>query len=241
MKGYTILKIKSPKLKIEGNMIKCSSHTIQISQISRLWAGPTPKQPLPVMLLILVSLAALTGLNFIHSILIILIYSLILLAVLLKHAIQSEEQSINIELSSGEIYCFSAEDTEFVLQVYNHINDIIAGKETEADLDINLSTGTITDNHKIEIEAETQVVSKAKRKAPSNKEIQTLLDYVKGKEEVDTEAVAIIEELSDKLDSGNRDGIKDILSKFISKGLINDCNELELNGLVDIVKQNIYG
>lgn len=68
-----------------------------------------------------------------------------------------------------------------------------------------------------------------------------LTEYYKKKENPEPIILQLLDEIARCYDGENSRDLQDLYQSFIQLSLINDCNELGLNLLINEVKTRIYG
>ena len=71
-------------------------------------------------------------------------------------------------------------------------------------------------------------------------ELQVLYENYTKKEDTDNEILAFLEELIGLTESGERSSLTAAYKKFVTLGLISDCNELGLDKIIQEIKASIY-
>lgn len=75
---------------------------------------------------------------------------------------------------------------------------------------------------------------------PIIRELQKLAMHYTKNSEINNEILSLIEKTIQSLNMNDKNEAKKFFSSFVTMGLINDCNELGLNALIDEIKANIY-
>ncbi|MBE7718183.1 MAG: hypothetical protein E7243_01515 [Lacrimispora celerecrescens] len=245
MANQTNLKFKDSTIAIEENTIRWEDHIIKTENISHIWIGNCPDKPFPVRFVLILLLIALSGTSPGSIIGVLLALILYPAAWIYWERKQKEFKGIHFETGSGKIYSFLCNNEEFTYQAYELISDLISKNSADSNLQISfVGDGKITDDSEA-----------AKEPAPSSQvlnimnsrlnekvlnELQKLSMYYNQHNEINNEALNLIDKAVQSLNSNDKQGTKNSFGGFITMGLINDCNELGLNALIDEIKANIY-
>lgn len=243
MTNQTNIILKNSTITIQENTIRWDNHMIKAANISHIWMGNCPAKPFPVQFVLILLLIALSGtrpVNIIGILLTLILYPLYWFYLNRK---QENFKGINFEISSGNIYSFLCDNEEFTSQAYDLISDIISKGSTSSNLQISfLGDGMIIDNSEKEKESATdsQIVAASGANDPLIKELQKLSMHYTQNNEMNKEILNLIEKTIQSLITNDKTEAKKSFSCFVTMGLINDCNELGLNALIDGIKANIY-
>ncbi len=243
MTNQTNITFKNSTITIQENTLRWENHMIKAANISHIWMGNCPAKPFPVqfvLILLLIALSSTSPLNIIGILLALILYPLYWFYWNRK---QENSKGINFEISSGIIYSFLCDNEEFTSQAYDLISDIISKGSTSSSLQISfLGDGMIIDNSEKEKESSTdsQIVMANGANDPLIKELQKLSIHYTQNNEINKEILNLIEKTVQSLNTNDKTEIKKSFSSFVTMGLINECNELGLNALIDGIKANIY-
>lgn len=258
MKNLNRKIFKNAQVTLEGNLIRCENNSIQISNVSQIWAGGLPKVRIPMNLVLVLLSMVFIGYYFINSTFIVITALGSVFFLVCNYWIQVEYRGLNLELCSGEIYSFVSKNTVFVNRVYHLINQIIAKNNDTTIYNISFKgNGEIIINPEVltaeELTAEKLMVKKS---AEDNREIPNMLnldriteqlymeinelyiDYRK-RDDIDAEILSLIGQTAQQIGTGDKKSLKESYSKFITSGLINNCNELALNFLIEEIRKNV--
>ena len=105
-----------------------------------------------------------------------------------------------------------------------------------------LGDGKIIENTEIEKESSSSIqnVMASGINEPIIRELQKLTLYYTKNSEINNEILSLIEKTIQSVNMNDKIEAKKLYSSFITMGLINDCNELGLNTLINEIKANIY-
>uniref|UniRef100_UPI0006CF6164 hypothetical protein n=1 Tax=Clostridium sp. NkU-1 TaxID=1095009 RepID=UPI0006CF6164 len=217
---------------------------IKTENISHVWMGSCPDKPFPVRFVLILLLIALSGSSPASIIGILLALILYPIAWFYWNRKQERFIGINFEISSGKIYSFVCTNKEFTLQPTTDQRSYFK-KQYGSSLQISfLGDGKIIDNSEAEKEPSSgdqmmNVMTSAINE-PIIRELQKLAMHYTKNSEINNEILSLIEKTIQSLNMNDKNEAKKFFSSFVTMGLINDCNELGLNALIDEIKANIY-
>lgn len=246
MTNQTNIRFTDSTLTIEENTIRWENHTIKTANISHIWLGNCcSDKTFPfhfVLILLLIALSGTSPASIIGILLALILYPA---AWFYWNRKQESSLGINFEISSGKIYSFVCNNEEFTRQAYDLIIDLISKRYTNSSLQISfLGDGKIIDNSDKEKESssgtQTMNFMAGGMNEPVIKELQKLSMHYTKNSEINNEILSLIEKTIQSLNMNDKTEAKKFFGSFITMGLINDCNELGLNALIDEIKANIY-
>ncbi|WP_313257643.1 hypothetical protein [Lacrimispora sp.] len=245
MTNQTNIRFTNSTITIEENTIRWENHMIKTANISHIWMGNCSDKPFPFHFVLILLLIALSGTS--PASIIGILLALILYPAAWFYWNRKRESSIgiNFEISSGKIYSFVCNNKEFTLQAYDLISNLLSKRNTTSSLQISfLGDGKIIDNSEAEKEPSSSIqvvnVMASGINEPIIRELQKLsLHYTKNSE-INNEILSLIEKTIQSINMNDKIEAKKFYSSFITMGLINDCNELGLNALINEIKANIY-
>lgn len=139
----------NPQIHIEGNIISSINNLIQISNISKAWAGPIQKSKLSSKSILIMAVLGFFGFFLIATIKLSL-FGLAIWGVIgyiiYKHVSQPQYHAISFELNSGRVYSFTSNDQIHIDTIFRVISGIIKDNSGTADIIINFGNGTIVNN-----------------------------------------------------------------------------------------------
>lgn len=232
---------KNSTVVIEGNMIKWEDHMIKSPDIARIWQGNCPDCQFPLRFFVLLFFIALTGGGWVAIAIKLLALALYLGAWCYKYWKQKDLAGIHLETSSGKIYSFISNNEAFTTQAYDLIRDLISKNSPSSNAEISFSgDGKIVDNSTEEEDKETLNILSDGINNKIIRELQNLLENYGKKSKTNAEILDLIENTIQSVATDDKIELKKSYSKFVMTGLINDCNELGLNSLIDAIKANVY-
>lgn len=243
MKNQTNLRFINSTITIEENTLRWENHMIKTANISHIWMGSCSDKTFPyhfVLILLLIALSGSSPASIIGILLALILYPI---AWFYWHRKQESSIGINFEISSGVIYSFVCNNEEFTLQAYDLISKLISKRNTDSRLQISfLGDGKIIDNTETEKESSSSIqnVMASGINEPIIRELQKLTLYYTKNSEINNEILSLIEKTIQSVNMNDKIEAKKFYSSFITMGLINDCNELGLNTLINEIKANIY-
>ena len=245
MANQVNLKFKDSTIAIKENTFRWENHIIKTENISHIWLGTCPEKPFPFRFVLILLLIALSGTSPVSIIGVLLALILYPAAWIYQERKQREFKGIHLETCSGNIYTFLCSNEEFTHQAYELISSHISNNNFDSDLQINFTgDGKITDNSETvkEPAPSSQVLNIMNSKANEKiiNELQKLSTYYSQHNDINNEALNLIDKAVQSLNSNDKLGAKNSFSSFITMGLINVCNEMGLNTLIDEIKANIY-
>lgn len=240
---------KLSHMKIEGNVISWEDHALRISRISQVWSGPRPPQPFPVrsaMILLFIALAARrTG----DTAVMLAILALSLLVWAFCRRSGRNTRLVNLGLSTGEVYSFVPANEDFSRQLCLTLTGLLAGNGP-ADYEISFQgDGAITARKPPEPETEPEAGPQPtvlEADLPAGKdgqlisELQKLYRCYTNKNSTGSQILDLINDTSRLIKLNDKEGVKAAFTKFITLGLVNDCNELGLDSLLREIMTVLY-
>lgn len=227
---------------IKGNLISWENHSIYTLGISQIWIGPRPPEPFPVKLLLVLLFIALSSQTILSFIIIPVMLAASLAWRLYLHYFDNKTREVNIELCSGEVITFTANSQDSQIQFYNSLKDAL-GCANAYEIKFS-SEGEVIKESEDKTEKNIPYVMEISENIASNQplagELQKLyLNYTK-KSDADSKILLLINDAGRLLESGDREGLKDVFKNFVILGLISDCNELGLDSLLLEIKNSLY-
>lgn len=160
---------------------------------------------------------------------------------------KEESEGLNVELISGNAHSFISSDHEFLEQAYELICSMAekGGCKGKHTIDFEHYEIQIYEEPEEELpepepEPEPEPVFKLVSSNPLKQELETLMEYCKNKEDGATAILQLLEGIGESYDGTRRD-VQELYKLFIQLSLINDCNELGLNLLINDVKAHVFG
>lgn len=241
--------VENSTIDIDGSTMKWDNHMVHLSNTEHLWKGRLTEEKFPVLYVLLGIFIAMASY---HLICMVLMLAAVVIGAAVWtvwcHNIKSRK-GVHLGLLSGEIYSFYAENSVFNSKIFELFSRLIAENDDTRIYHINLSgEGSITEElkKKEEVEAEEIAEPTPKKRIPlENKgplvtELNELLANCEHKAELNQENLKLIESTIGVAQTNDREKMKVFFEKFIISGLINDCNELGLNTLINEIKSSVY-
>lgn len=155
----------------------------------------------------------------------------------------TDQEGLNVELNSGSIHSFVSDDKEFLIQAYELLCSIVIDRGCEGmnTIDFEHNELLIYEEPEEILEPETVVVSSNIIVNPVKRELNILVEHCKKKENMGTAVIQLLEDICNCYDGSCKSNLQDLYKMFIQLTLVNDCNELGLNLLLEEVKMHVYG
>lgn len=232
---------RNSTINIEGKTIKWEDHMIKFTDITRIWQGSCPDCQFPVEFSVLLFFIALSGSGWVGTTIKLLALILYLGAWGYWYWKQKDIKGIHLESSSGKIYSFISNNETFTGQAYNLIRDLIDKNNPSSKAEINFSgEGNIVDSAAEKEEEKTLNILSDGINNKIIRELQSLLENYGKKSKTNADILDLIENTIQSVVTDDKAELKRSFSRFVMTGLINDCNELGLNSLIDAIKANVY-
>lgn len=232
---------KNSTVVLEGNSVKWEDHMIRSTDITRIWQGNCPDCQFSLRFSVLLFFIALSGGGWGAITIKLLALALYLGAWGYQYWKQKDLTGIHLETSSGKIYSFISNNEAFTAQAYDLIRDLIAKNSPSSKAEISFSgDGKIVDNSAEEEEKETLNILSDGINSKIIRELQNLLENYGKKSKTNEEILDLIENTIQSVVTDDKAELKKSFTRFVMTGLINDCNELGLNSLIDAIKANVY-
>lgn len=247
MKDLKIEECKISRMQIEKGVISWDDHGIRIPEIVRTWVGDIPKKSFPlnmILILLMIALSSPSMLNLAVMLAILTAYALAHIVYWKSDIKNRGTKHVNLELSSGKIYSFATESEGFAGELHETLRNLLAVGSTGLRREILFEDGgKIIDQPEAPRLIEPITSATVRGSAPDSpimRELQKLHELYTAKVAVDNEIVALIDEAKTVTAENDRNGLKVVFSQFVTSGLINDCNELSLDSLLQEIKSVIY-
>lgn len=236
---------KNSTIVIEGNIIMWEDHMIKSADITQIWKGKCPDCQFPLRFSVLLFFVALSGGGWGGITIKLLALALYLGAWNYRYWKEKDVKGIFLESSSGKVYSFISSNEAFTTQAYDLIRDLIAKNSSSSKAEISFSgDGKIVYNSAEEKEKEkvVQTLNIPLDGINSNiiRELQNLLENYGKKNKANADILDLIENTIQSVVTDDKAELKKSFSQFIMTGLINDCNELGLNSLIEAIKITVY-
>lgn len=154
----------------------------------------------------------------------------------------SEQEGLNVELKSGTVHSFLSNEHDFLVQAYELLCGLAAIGISEGKNTIDFENNVIEIYEEAEEEEEPEILLTPVLTGNTLiiQELDNLSEHLKKKETVGTAVLQLLEDITGCYGGTCNKALADLYKIFIQLSLINDCNELGLNTLIEEVKSNIY-
>lgn len=229
-------------ISINGNLISWEKNSVSISGISRIWIGNLPEEPFPVKTFLILLFITLSGQHYIAIMAMAAILALGSAMWLQAHRQDKTPENVNIQLISGDIFSFTSDNEDSRIQFYSSIKEAAESSNiSEINFD---SDGTIVKIAEEEPKAKAPGIMEISGRFSKNEklvgELQKLYQSYTKKTDADSEILLLINDTARLLETDDRAGLKAFYQKFVTLGMIGDCNELGLDSLLQEIKSNLY-
>lgn len=237
---------KISHMKIEGNVLSWDDHALRISGISHIWAGPRTEHPFPYQSALILLFIALASRRIVDTVVMLVILVFYLGAWALCSRSGRNTKLVNIGFSTGAVYSFAPPNDSFAQQLCGTLTGLMEGNNT-VDYEISfLGDGTITALTPPEPAPQPKAATVLEASMPAGKngqlisELQQLYQCYTKKNNTGSEILDLINDTSRLIEINDAAGIKASFTKFVTLGLISDCNELGLDSLIKEIKAILY-
>lgn len=247
MEELKIKEYKISRMTIENDVISWEGHALRIEGIARAWVGGMPEKSFPFGMSLILLMIALSGQRVINMAVMLVILGVYLIAHFISWksaAGTSKTDHVNLELYSGNIYSIAAGSELFAGRLHEVLKNILAAGTESPHYEIRFGDGgEIIDHSEDEKPAEASIME-AKQVAGQNgeivEELKTLYECYTRKTDSDSEILSLINEAGRLVEKNDKDGLKSAFGRFVTSGLINDCNVLGLDSLLQEIRTMIY-
>lgn len=231
---------KISNIQIKDGLISWENHMVRSSGISQVWLGELTVKPFPAELFLILLFIALAGT---HVVCMLIALAASAAVWLLYHRTGSAEKMVHMKLLDGDIISFSAHDEDSAAGFYEAVKSLTEdGTAAEILFDENGKAvkSSEEDTAKDTTPAKVKTVSRNAVRGPLAQELQVLYENYSKKEDADSEILAFIDEMIGLTESGDRSSLTAAYKKFVTMGLISECNELGLDKIIQEIKASIY-
>lgn len=231
---------KISNIQIKDGLISWENHTVRSSGISQVWLGELTVKPFPAELFLILLFIALAGT---HVVCMLIALAASAAVWLLYHRTGGAEKMVHMKLLDGDVISFSAHDEDSIAEFYEAVKSLTEdGTALEILFDENGKAvkSSEEDAAKDTTQAKVKTVNRSAASGPLTQELQVLYENYTKKEDTDNEILAFLEELIGLTESGERSSLTAAYKKFVTLGLISDCNELGLDKIIQEIKASIY-
>lgn len=248
MEEQRIKEYNISRMMIRGDVLSWEGHALRIQGISRIWVGEAPKKPFPRTMVFIGLLLALSGVRVVNTalMLVLLAVYLLLCGIPRKQGTSAGgTDHVNLELVSGEIYSFAAGSEAFAGKLYETLKQLLEAGGDSPHYEIMFEDGgEIIDRDREDRQEKMPGMMEAEQAdAPGGKlagELKKLYECYTAKADTDGEILSLINETGNMVKKNDREGLKSAFGRFVTSGLINDCNELGLDSLLQEIRMMIY-
>lgn len=231
---------KISNIQIKNGLISWENHTVWSSGISQVWLGELSVKPFPADLFLILLFIASAGP---HAVGMLLVLAVSAALWLLYHRTGSAEKMVHMKLLDGDIISFSAHDEDSIAGFYEAVKNLAEGGSTSEilfDENGNVVKSSEEDTAQDTTPAIVKNGNKSAVSGPLAQELHVLYDNYTKKADADSEILTFIDELIGLTESGDRSSLTAAYKKFVTLGLISDCNELGLDKIIQEIKASIY-
>lgn len=151
----------NPEIRIEGNAITSKRSIIQISNISRAWAGPVPPEKMSALKLTVLAVSGVLGALLLSNnwkrmtegsssggVMVLLGLGLwgIAAYIIYNNLNRPNYYAINLELNSNSVYSFTSTKAENINKIFEVISRILIENNDNENILINFGNGAIINN-----------------------------------------------------------------------------------------------
>lgn len=248
MEELKIKQYKISRMTIEKDVISWVGHALRIPGIARIWVGGVPEKSFPSGMVLIMLLIALSGQGVIKMGVMLVILGAYLAACFISRksaAKTAKTDHLNLELYSGKIYSFAAESEAFAGELYEVFSDLLKTGAENLHYEILFEGGgEIIDRSKDDIPVEAPSIMEISQAFGQNgqivEELKKLYECYARKTDIDSGVLTLINEAGSLIEKNDRAGLKSAFTRFVTSGLINDCNELGLDSLLQEIRSIIY-
>lgn len=231
---------KISNVQIKNGLLSWENHAVWSPGISQVWLGDLPVKPFPAKLFLILLCISLAGT---HAVSMFIALAAAAVLWLLYQRSGKAEKQVHIKLMNGDIISFSGQDGESIAGFYEAVKSLAeGGSASEILFDEN---GKAVKNSEEDTAGKPapDIVKAGKRSTaggPLAQELQVLYENYTKKTDVDSEILAFLNDMADLIESGDRIRLTAAYKKFVTLGLIGDCNELGLDKIIREIKASIY-
>lgn len=224
------------------NLMIWEGHCVLTSEISRIWIGKLPPMPFPTKIFTILLFITLCSQHIIGLIAMLALLGLGAAMWFYKHSQSNSENQVHVKLHCGDTLSFSAKDEETLNKFYNALKESAKSDfTTELKFD---TDGNVVKKAEKEVPRKTAGfleidVSELKNKK-SIDELKKLYVGYRKKTETNREILQLIDHTAHLMMSDDHEGLNISFQKFVTLGLVSDCNQLGLDSLIEEIKNSLY-
>ena len=238
-KNGTIFNISD--IQITNPVISWENHALRVSEITRIWMGNIPPKHIPAEILLILLFLTLSSPHPVTFF--VMAVFLTIVTVMQFRSVRDDKEGllVNVELNSGKILSFLADENTLAAQFYDSLKSAVTGNiESEIIFDSNGSLRVNVEEVPERTPAVKDISTIDVQQNPLLGELQKLYQSITKKTDANSELLHLIDETVHHVKTGNREGLKQEFEQFITLGLIGDCNELGLETLIQEIKSSLY-
>lgn len=225
-----------------GKLIRWENHCLRSSDISQIWIGSLPGEAFPVKTFTLLLFIALSAAHIFSLIAMLALSALGAALWVYGHRRKDAKKQVHLKLHTGDVFSFSAKNDDALQNFYTAIKEAAQGSfVSEIIFD---TEGRIEKKPEAKVPPETDRILKITGENTKNEKlIDELKQLYKGyekKTETNGEIIQLINDTARLMASDDREGLKKCFQKFVTLGLVNDCNVLGLDSLIQEIKSSVY-
>lgn len=153
----------------------------------------------------------------------------------------TDQEGLNVELNSGYVYSFISASRGFLAQAYELLCRTIqeGGSKGKHTMDFERLEVQVYEEP---VEEEEEVIPEPMppRVNPLSLELAVLREHCEKKEHTGTAVLQLLDDIEDCSSGSCKKDVQELYKMFVQLALINDCNELGLNLLINDVKSHVY-
>lgn len=235
-------------MKIDGKLLSWDDHALRISGISHIWAGSEPERPFPVQSALVLLFIALAAGRTAKTVVMLAILALYLGAWAVNRRSAKDNSLVHIGLTSGAVCSFVSPGGGFGREFIRTLTGLMegngaAGYEIRFEGDGQITLLTPPEPEPAPESKAANVMEANLPAGPSGRlagELQKLYQRYIQKNDTGSEILDLINETAGQFARNDKEGINACLTKFVTFGLVNDCNELGLDSLIQEIKNSLY-
>ena len=249
MEPQKIKEFNVSRMTIEKNVLSWEDHAVRLPGVVRIWVGDSPRRTFPISMVLILLMIALSGPGIVNKAVMLAVLG-VYIGTHLRSGKNTDPQAggkdhVNLELCSGMVYSFASGSESFAMELYEVLKHLMEGDASMSHCDIVFENGgEIIDQTKQEEPEKTSSVLELNVSGGQSGQIVQELKKLYGsytkKTNTNSEVLSLINEAASLIEKNDRVGLKSVFEKFISLGLINDCNELGLDSLLQEIRATIY-
>lgn len=249
MEALKVKEYQISRMTIEKNVISWEGNAVRLPGVVRIWVGTMPKRTFPMRMVLILLMIALSGERLVNMAAMLAILGIYIAVQFMPRKQpdkgKGENNHVNLELCNGRVYSFASGDEAFAARFYEVLENLLEDDTGDSHYDIVFENGgeIINYGEQEESEAPSSVMEIRVSEGQGAQIVQELrklyTSYTK-KTDSDSEVLSLINEAAGFIEKGDKPGLKAAYEKFVTLGLINDCNELSLDSLLQEIRATIY-